>query len=166
MRGEFDLATDVIAWAAAGARRGREENSLDNITATNAAGHTSVCRFDNARRDSVTTSEVGIGGELRNRGAEFTAYGAPARGLCLLGGITLLDAEQRRTAGGANDGRDVIGMPDLQANVGVEWDVPGVRCRTDRHRWQAYHPGFPFAGVAGVAPCGQDARTRCGMRPF
>ena len=49
----------------------------------------------------------GIDGEQRNRGAEFTVYGAPVRGLRLLGGVTLLDAKQQRTAGGANDGKDV-----------------------------------------------------------
>ena len=73
------------------------------------------------------TNLFGIDGEQRNRGAELTVYGAPMRGLRLLGGLTLLDAEQRKTADGVNDGRDVIGAPKLQANLGAEWDVPGVR---------------------------------------
>jgi iron complex outermembrane receptor protein len=66
-------------------------------------------------------------GEQRNRGAELVAYGMPIRGLRLLGGMTFLDAAQTRTIGGANDGKDVIGVPDFQANLGAEWDVPGVK---------------------------------------
>ncbi|NVM77580.1 iron complex outermembrane receptor protein [Duganella sp. SG902] len=73
------------------------------------------------------TKVFGIDGEQRNRGLEVTAYGEPLRGLRVLGGFTLLDATQRRTAGGLTDGKDVIGVPDTQANIGVDWDVPGVR---------------------------------------
>jgi iron complex outermembrane receptor protein len=68
-----------------------------------------------------------IEGEQRNRGLELTAYGEPLRGLRVLGGATLLDATQQRTAGGLTDGKDVIGVPDTQMNVGVDWDVSGVR---------------------------------------
>lgn len=69
----------------------------------------------------------GVFGEQRNRGLEMTVFGVPTRGLRLLGGLTLLDAEQRVTAGGVNQGNDVIGVPDTQLNIGAEWDVPGVR---------------------------------------
>ncbi len=68
----------------------------------------------------------GIDGEQRNRGAEFSAFGEPLRGLRVLGGVTLLDATQERTAGGATDGKDVIGVPKSQVNIGVDWDVPGM----------------------------------------
>lgn len=74
-----------------------------------------------------TTKVFGIEGEQRNRGMELTAYGEPLRGLRVLGGATLLDATQQRTAGGLTDGKDVIGVPDTQMNVGVDWDVSGVR---------------------------------------
>jgi iron complex outermembrane receptor protein len=69
----------------------------------------------------------GIFGEQRNRGLELSVFGMPAKGLRVLGGLTLLDAEQRRTAGGVNQGKDAIGVPDTQLNLGTEWDVPGVR---------------------------------------
>ncbi|MGJ7495129.1 TonB-dependent receptor [Variovorax sp. RT4R15] len=69
----------------------------------------------------------GLNGEQRNRGLEFSVYGEAVKGLRLLGGLTLLDAEQRRTQGGATDGNDVIGVPKQQFNLGAEWDVPGVR---------------------------------------
>lgn len=54
-------------------------------------------------------------------------FGQPVRGLRLLGGLTLLDAEQRRTAGGVNQGKDAIGVPQTQLNLGAEWDVPKVQ---------------------------------------
>lgn len=364
VRGEFDLAPDVTAWAAAGARRGSENNSLANTTATSAAGDTSTYRFDNARRDTVTTGEVGIRGKLRtgdvghalsatastftlksrnayaisdfagfasniyspvsvaapaadffvggvlsdplltqkselssialvdtlsfaqdrllltvgarrqtikekgydytsgaetanydksavtpvagvvfkpmqnlslyanyiesltkgpvaggtalnagevfapyrskqkeigakydagtygmnlalfttsqpmgvlngsnifgidgeqrNRGAEFTVYGAPVRGLRLLGGLTLLDAKQRRTDSGANDGKDVIGTPDLQANLGAEWDVPGVRSLSLSGR--VLHTASQYADAANTQKVPSWRRVDAGVR--
>ena len=364
VRGEFDLAPDVTAWAAAGARRGSENNSLANTTATSTAGDTSTYRFDNARRDTVTTGEVGIRGKLRtgdvghalsatastftlksrnayaisdfagfasniyspvsvaapaadffvggvlsdplltqkselssialvdtlsfaqdrllltvgarrqtikekgydytsgaetanydksavtpvagvvfkpmqnlslyanyiesltkgpvaggtalnagevfapyrskqkeigakydagtygmnlalfttsqpmgvlngsnifgidgeqrNRGAEFTVYGAPVRGLRLLGGLTLLDAKQRRTASGANDGKDVIGTPDLQANLGAEWDVPGVRGLSLSGR--VLHTALQYADAANTQKVPSWRRVDAGVR--
>jgi iron complex outermembrane receptor protein len=68
----------------------------------------------------------GIFGEQRNQGLELSVFGMPAKGLRVLGGLTLLDAEQRRTANGANQGKDAIGVPDTQLNLGGEWDLPQV----------------------------------------
>jgi iron complex outermembrane receptor protein len=75
----------------------------------------------------VENRHFGVFGEQRNRGVELSVFGNPMRGLRLLGGLTLLDAEQRRTAGGVNQGKDAIGVPDTQLNLGAEWDVPGVQ---------------------------------------
>lgn len=69
----------------------------------------------------TATKIFGINGEQLNRGLELTAYGEPLRGLRVLGGATLLDATQ------STSGKDVIGVPNAQANLGVDWDVPGVR---------------------------------------
>lgn len=66
LRGEWDLAPDLTAWAAYGLRRSDEANSLSGFTladATTGAGTTS--RFDNTREDSVNTGEVGLRGKLR-----------------------------------------------------------------------------------------------------
>jgi len=68
----------------------------------------------------------GVFGEQRNQGLELSVFGMPVKGLRVLGGLTLLDAEQRRTAGGLNEGKDAIGVPDTQLNIGGEWDVPQV----------------------------------------
>jgi iron complex outermembrane receptor protein len=75
----------------------------------------------------VENRVFGIFGEQRNRGLELSVFGMPAHGLRVLGGLTLLDAEQRRTAGAVNQGKDAIGVPDTQLNMGAEWDVPGVK---------------------------------------
>lgn len=62
-------------------------------------------------------------GEQRNQGIELSMYGELAGSVRVLGGVTLLDAENRRGNIPANDGKDVIGVPDTQANVGVEWEL-------------------------------------------
>jgi iron complex outermembrane receptor protein len=62
-------------------------------------------------------------GEQRNQGIELSVYGQLAPEVRLLGGVTLLDAENRRGDVPADDGKDVIGVPSTQANVGIEWDI-------------------------------------------
>jgi len=59
LRGEVDLAPGTVAWVAAGARRGTEANSLA-LTSAAADGSASAYRFDNARKDSVETAEIGV----------------------------------------------------------------------------------------------------------
>ncbi|NMG64018.1 TonB-dependent siderophore receptor [Azoarcus indigens] len=65
-------------------------------------------------------------GEQRNRGLEITAYGEPINGLRVLGGVTFLNAEQRKTGDSATEGKRAIGVPSTQLNLGTEWEVPGV----------------------------------------
>ena len=74
----------------------------------------------------VQDRHFGVFGEQRNEGLELSVFGAPMRGMRVLGGLTLLDAKQRTTAGGINQGKDVIGVPDTQMNLGAEWDVPSL----------------------------------------
>jgi iron complex outermembrane recepter protein len=74
----------------------------------------------------IQDRHFGVFGEQRNRGVELSIFGNPMRGVRLLGGLTLLDAEQRRTAGAINQGKDVIGVPQTQLNIGGEWDINAV----------------------------------------
>ena len=74
----------------------------------------------------VVGNHFDVYGEQRNRGLELSVFGTPMRGVRLLGGLTLLDAEQKTTAGGVNQGKDAIGVPTTQFNLGGEWDVAGV----------------------------------------
>jgi len=63
-------------------------------------------------------------GVQRNRGLEITLDGEPVDGLRIISGLTFNDAKLRRTAGGLNEGKDAIGVPDVLANANVEWDIP------------------------------------------
>lgn len=64
-RAEYDLTDAITAYAAYGFRHGQEQNSLGNVTLTNAnTGDSTFYRFDNARVDMVNTGEVGIRGKL------------------------------------------------------------------------------------------------------
>jgi iron complex outermembrane recepter protein len=63
-------------------------------------------------------------GEQLNQGIELSLYGQATDSLRLLGGVTYLDTEYRKTQFGLNEGNTVIGVPEIQGNAGVEWDVP------------------------------------------
>ncbi len=62
-RGEFDLTDDVTAWAAFGGRSGEEANRLANPRAQ-PDGTLSAYRFDNVRRDTVWSGDVGVRADL------------------------------------------------------------------------------------------------------
>ncbi|MFJ9531206.1 TonB-dependent receptor [Herbaspirillum sp. NPDC101396] len=66
-------------------------------------------------------------GKQENQGVEIGAFGEPVRGLHLLAGLTLLDAKQKRTQNGTYDGKNAIGSAKTMANVGADWDIPGVQ---------------------------------------
>jgi len=68
-------------------------------------------------------------GEQRNRGLELSTFGQPLNGVRLLGGITLIDAEQTKTLNGVNDGKDAIGVPRVNVVLNGEYDIfalPGL----------------------------------------
>ncbi len=88
----------------------------------------SLALFTIGQPNAVVVNRIySLDGEQRNRGAELSVFGMAARGLKLLGGVTLLQGKQTHTAGGVNDGKYAVGVPKTQANIGTEWDVPGVR---------------------------------------
>ncbi len=65
-------------------------------------------------------------GSEERQGIELMAYGMPLKGLRLLGGATFLDAIQRNTGNAETEGKRTIGVPAKQANIGVEWSIPGL----------------------------------------
>ncbi|MDR0225455.1 MAG: TonB-dependent receptor [Burkholderiaceae bacterium] len=66
LRGEWDINSNLTAWAAYGLRRSSENNSLANITlAATGNGAATTSRFDNARKDRVSTGEIGLRGRLQ-----------------------------------------------------------------------------------------------------
>lgn len=75
----------------------------------------------------TATGTYTSGGEQRNQGIELAVYGEPVEGLRLLGGLTLMDAEITRALDATLQGKAPIGVPETQANLNVEWDLPAVR---------------------------------------
>ena len=74
----------------------------------------------------LTGTVYGVDGEQRNQGLEFTVAGEPLKGVRVLGGVTLLDAELTKTASAATVGNRPVGVPTWMANAGLEWDLPWV----------------------------------------
>ena len=74
----------------------------------------------------LTGTGYGVDGEQRNQGLELTVAGEPLKGVRVVGGVTLLDAELTKTASAATTGNRPVGVPTWMANAGVEWDLPWV----------------------------------------
>ena len=90
----------------------------------------------------------GSSGKDRHQGVELAVQGEATKGLRLLGGLTWLDAKQLTTGAAATDGQRVIGVPKLQANLGAEWDVPGVPGLAVDGRW--VHTGASYANATNT----------------
>lgn len=77
VRGEYDINENVTAWAAVGARNGKESNRLAGMTIRDAAtGNGDFSRFDNNREDNVKSAEVGIRGKLTTGSVKHTLTAA------------------------------------------------------------------------------------------
>ncbi len=93
-----------------------------------------VSLFSISRQNAIVVDQVfQASGEQQNRGVELSVFGEPAEGVRLLGGLTYVDAELEETEGGVNEGNTVIGVPEVQANINGEWDLP-------------FAPGFTLDG--------------------
>ena len=66
-------------------------------------------------------------GEQRNRGMEWTTAGEVMDNLRLLGGVVYMDAKQIETGSAVLDGKDVMGIPHWQSNLGLELDIAPVQ---------------------------------------
>ncbi|MES5047823.1 TonB-dependent siderophore receptor [Rhizobium nepotum] len=64
------------------------------------------------------------GGEQRNRGLEFNAFGEVTDDVRLLGGLMLIDGALTKTSNSQTLGNKPVGVPSVQANIGLEWDTP------------------------------------------
>ncbi|MDD2177315.1 TonB-dependent receptor [Acidovorax sp. D2M1] len=87
-------------------------------------------------------------GKDRHQGVELALQGEATKGLRVLGGLTWLDAKQVSTGSATTDGQRVIGVPKLQANLGAEWDVPGVPGLAVDGRW--VHTGASYANATNT----------------
>jgi len=104
----------------------------------------------------------GLNGEQRNRGIELSLDGEPVRGLRIIAGGSLNDAELRNTPGGANDGNQAAGVPKYLLNAGVEWDLPMVRGATLTGRF--VHTGEQQVNAANTLEIPSWSRLDLGAR--
>jgi iron complex outermembrane receptor protein len=71
-----------------------------------------------------TNGLFAVDAEQRNRGIELNTSGRAAPGVSVTGGITWLQGVLTHTNSATTQGRKAIGVPSVQANLGLEWDVP------------------------------------------
>lgn len=64
LRGEYDIQPSLTVFGAYGFRHGEEANSLANLTVSNPNGDGTTYRFDNTRKDTISTGEIGVRGKL------------------------------------------------------------------------------------------------------
>lgn len=102
------------------------------------------------------------GGEQENRGVELTVYGEPIDGLRLIGGATWLNAEVKRSLTAANEGKSAIGVPEVQTNLNVEWDVPRLSGLTLEGR--VVHTSAQAANAANTLELDAWTRFDAGVR--
>jgi iron complex outermembrane receptor protein len=119
--------------------------------------------FSLSRPNAIVVDQVfRADGEQRNTGAELSVFGEPVAGVRLLGGMTWLDAELSRTQDGIDEGNRPIGVPEFQANVNVEWDVPRLRGLTVDAR--VIHTGEQFIDTANAVTLPAWTRFDLGLR--
>ncbi|TQV78728.1 TonB-dependent siderophore receptor [Exilibacterium tricleocarpae] len=83
--------------------------------------------FSLSRQNAIVENQIfKASGEQRNEGLEFSVFGEPVAGIRWLGGITYVDAKFEKTQDNLNEGNTVIGVPEIQANLNGEWDIPAV----------------------------------------
>ncbi len=104
----------------------------------------------------------GLFGKQRNRGIELSLAGEVTKGLRLIGGLSIIDAKLRQTAGGTNDGKKAVGVPDFAANANVEWDVAGISGLTLTGR--VVHTGSQPVDVANTLQIASWTRFDVGTR--
>ncbi|MGH8780082.1 TonB-dependent receptor [Paraburkholderia sp.] len=96
-----------------------------------------------------TTHIFTTNGTQRHRGLEAEVHGEPYKGVRLLAGASLINAELLDTNGGATDGNRPIGVPSFQFNLGAEYDVPLLTGLTLSARW--IHTGSQYLNATNTA---------------
>lgn len=100
--------------------------------------------------------------ETQVRGLEFNVFGELMPDVRVLGGVSLLDGTLTKTAIAANVGNTPIGVPNVQANIGAEWDLPWVRGLT--LNGAVIYTGKQFVDAANKQPIPDWTRLDLGAR--
>ncbi|HDS1734281.1 TonB-dependent receptor [Pseudomonas sp. BP8] len=122
----------------------------------------SVFRINKPSYYTDAQNNLRADGEQRNQGVELNLFGEPLEGVRVLGGAMLLDAEQTRTADGRFDGNRAIGAPIVNANLGMEWDLPAVAGLTLSAR--VIHTGSQYLDAANQQKADAWQRYDLGAR--
>lgn len=85
-----------------------------------------IFRTDVARAYTDNTNTFTANGKNRHQGVELTVFGSPSENMRLNAGVSYLSAKQKDTGDAALDGNKVIGLPTLQSNVNLEYDVAAL----------------------------------------
>ena len=101
-------------------------------------------------------------GEQRNRGVELNVFGEPVLGLRLTGSTLWIDPELTKTAGGAYDGNDAIGVSRFYAVLGAEYDIKPIDGLTATAR--VNHTGSQYADTANTKKLDSYTTLDLGMR--
>lgn len=109
-----------------------------------------------------TTGLFSVGGTQRNQGLEWLVFGEPLQGFRPLGGITLLNARQLDTGLPLTNNMKATGVPDVQLNLGVEWDVPFARGVTVSGR--AIYTSLQYLDTANTQSIPSWTRFDAGVR--
>lgn len=111
---------------------------------------------------NTTTNYYDVDGEVRNRGIELNVFGALTEQLRLLGGVAFMDGVQTKTAGGLYNGNAAVGIPDVQLNIGAEWDLPFLKGLTLTGRY--IYTSSQYASVDNIQSIPDWNRTDVGAR--
>jgi iron complex outermembrane recepter protein len=103
-----------------------------------------------------------VDGEQRNRGIEVSLNGEPTEWLRFIGGFAINGPTLTRTLNGTNDGRTAIGVPEFQANFGVELVPPFLRGATTTAR--LVHTSEQFLDIANTQRVPAWTRLDLGVR--
>lgn len=100
--------------------------------------------------------------QQRNRGVELSLTGEPVKGLRPLMSLSWIDGKLTRAANATVQGNDAPGVPHLQANLELEWDVPGVSGLTLTSR--ALHTASQYVDQANTRQLPSWWRVDLGAR--
>lgn len=124
---------------------------------------TTLSAFTIKRPSGITRDNTfALNGEQINRGVELNVFGEPTSSVRLLGGGAYYRARLEKTQNGQFDGNHAVGVPDVQINLGGEWDVgfaPGLTLTA-----RVVHTGKQYFDQANTLVVPEWTRTDLGAR--
>jgi len=109
-----------------------------------------------------TTLTYSLGGTQRNRGLELNVFGEALPGFRTLGGITLMSGTLLNPTSPLTNGMKATGVPDVQVNLGAEWDATFLRGLTFSGR--AIYTSMQYLDAANTQSIPAWTRFDAGVR--